>query len=183
MTTVPHLMLNNGVTVPQLGFGVFQVPQEQTQHVVEDALEAGYRHIDTAAAYGNEAAVGAAIAASGVPREELFITTKLRNGEHASAAEAFEASRKALGVEAIDLYLIHWPVPSQGLFVDAWRVLEKIYAADGARAIGVSNFLPAHLDTLLANTTVVPAVNQIELPPDLLPGRPVRKLPRPRDRR
>ena len=165
MTTVPHLMLNNGVNVPQLGFGVFQVPQEQTQHVVEDALEAGYRHIDTAAGYGNEAGVGAAIAACGVPREELFITTKLRNGEHASAAEAFEASRKALGVEVIDLYLIHWPVPSQGLFVDAWRVLEKIYAADGARAIGVSNFLPAHLDTLLANTTVVPAVNQIELHP------------------
>jgi diketogulonate reductase-like aldo/keto reductase len=165
MPVVPNLTLNNGVTIPQLGFGVFQVPQEQTQQVVEDALEAGYRHIDTAAAYGNEAAVGAAIAASGVPREELFITTKLRNGEHASAAEAFEASRKALGVEVIDLYLIHWPVPSQGLFVDAWRVLEKIYAADGARAIGVSNFLPAHLDTLLANTTVVPAVNQIELHP------------------
>jgi diketogulonate reductase-like aldo/keto reductase len=165
MPVVPKLTLNNGVTIPQLGFGVFQVPQEQTQHVVEDALEAGYRHIDTAAAYGNEAAVGAAIAASGVPREELFVTTKLRNGEHASAAEAFEASRKALGVEVIDLYLIHWPVPSQGLFVDAWRVLEKIYAADGARAIGVSNFLPAHLDTLLANTTVVPAVNQIELHP------------------
>jgi diketogulonate reductase-like aldo/keto reductase len=165
MPVVPKLTLNNGVTIPQLGFGVFQVPPEQTQHVVEDALEAGYRHIDTAAAYGNEAAVGAAIAASGVPREELFVTTKLRNGEHASAAEAFEASRKALGVEVIDLYLIHWPVPSQGLFVDAWRVLEKIYAADGARAIGVSNFLPAHLDTLLANTTVVPAVNQIELHP------------------
>jgi len=165
MPVVPNLTLNNGVTIPQLGFGVFQVPQEQTQQVVEHALEAGYRHIDTAAAYGNEAAVGAAIAASGVPREELFITTKLRNGEHASAAEAFEASRKALGVEVIDLYLIHWPVPSQGLFVDAWRVLEKIYAADGARAIGVSNFLPDHLDTLLANTTVVPAVNQIELHP------------------
>ena len=165
MPIVPNLTLNNGVTIPQLGFGVFQVPQGQTQRVVEDALEAGYRHIDTAAAYGNEAAVGAAIAASGIAREEIFITTKLRNGEHGTAAEAFEASRKALGVDVIDLYLIHWPVPSRGLFVDAWLALEKIYAAYGARAIGVSNFLQDHLDTLLAETTVVPAVNQIELHP------------------
>jgi len=165
MVMVPNLRLNNGVTVPQLGFGVFQVPPEQTQRVVEDALEAGYRHIDTAAGYGNEAGVGAAIAASGIPREELFITTKLRNGEQGTTAEAFEASRQALGVDVIDLYLIHWPVPSQGLFVEAWRALEKIYAADGVRAIGVSNFLQDHLDTLLAQTTVVPAVNQIELHP------------------
>jgi 2,5-diketo-D-gluconate reductase A len=165
MVMVPYLTLNNGVTVPQLGFGVFQVPQEETQRVVEDALEAGYRHIDTAAAYGNEAGVGAAIAASGIPREDLFITTKLRNGEHGTAAEAFEASRQALGVDVIDLYLIHWPVPSQGLFVEAWRALEKIYAGGGVRAIGVSNFLQDHLDTLLAKTTVVPAVNQIELHP------------------
>lgn len=165
MPIVPNLTLNNAVTIPQLGFGVFQVPEGQTQRVVEDALEAGYRHIDTAAAYGNEAGVGAAIAASGIAREEIFITTKLRNGEHGTAAEAFEASQKALGVDVIDLYLIHWPVPSQGLFVDAWRVLEKIYAADGVRAIGVSNFLQEHLDTLLAETTVVPAVNQIELHP------------------
>jgi diketogulonate reductase-like aldo/keto reductase len=165
MAIVPHLTLNNGVTIPQLGFGVFQVPQAETQRVVEDALEAGYRHIDTAAAYGNEAGVGAAIAASGVPREEIFITTKLRNGEHGTTAEAFEASRMALGVDVIDLYLIHWPVPSQGLFVDAWQAMEKIYAADGARAIGVSNFLQDHLDTLLAQTTVVPAVNQVELHP------------------
>ena len=165
MAIVPHLTLNNGVTIPQLGFGVFQVPKEQTQRVVEEALEAGYRHIDTAAAYGNEAGVGAAIAASGIPREEIFITTKLRNGEQGTAVAAFEASRQALGVDMIDLYLIHWPVPSQGLFVGAWQALEKIYAADGARAIGVSNFLPDHLDTLLAETTVVPAVNQIELHP------------------
>src|SRR5450759_4131590 len=165
MRIVPNLTLNNGVTIPQLGFGVFQVPEGQTQRVVEDALGAGYRHIDTAAAYGNEAGVGAAIAASGVAREEIFITTKLRNGEHGTAAEAFEASRRALGVDVIDLYLIHWPVPSKGLFVDAWLALEKIYAAEGARAIGVSNFLQEHLDTLLAETTVVPAVNQIELHP------------------
>src|SRR5665647_424246 len=127
MAMVPYLRLNNGVTIPQLGFGVFQVPPEQTQAVVEDALEAGYRHIDTAAGYGNEAGVGAAIAASGIPREELFITTKLRNGEQGTAVEAFEASRRALGLDVIDLYLIHWPVPSQGLFVEAWRALEKIY--------------------------------------------------------
>src|SRR5664279_923858 len=165
MVVVPDLTLNNGVTIPQLGFGVFQVPQAQTQAVVEDALEAGYRHIDTAAAYGNEAGVGAAIAACGIAREQIFLTTKLRNGEHGIAAEAFEASRQALGVEVIDLYLIHWPVPSQGLFVDAWLALEKIYAAGGVRAIGVSNFLQDHLDTLLAETTVVPAVNQIELHP------------------
>jgi diketogulonate reductase-like aldo/keto reductase len=170
MVVVPDLTLNNGVTVPQLGFGVFQVPQAQTQAVVEDALEAGYRHIDTAAAYGNEAGVGAAIAACGIPREQIFLTTKLRNGEHGIAAEAFEASRKALAVEVIDLYLIHWPVPSQGLFVDAWQAMEKIYAAGGARAIGVSNFLGEHLDTLLAETTVVPAVNQIELHPTFQQG-------------
>jgi diketogulonate reductase-like aldo/keto reductase len=165
MPVVPQLTLNNGVTIPQLGFGVFQVPQGQTQRVVEDALEAGYRHIDTAAAYGNEAAVGAAIAASGIARDEIFITTKLRNGEHGRVAEAFEASRQALGVDVIDLYLIHWPVPSRGLFVEAWLVLEKIYAEGRARAIGVSNFLPDHLDTLLAEATVVPAVDQIELHP------------------
>ena len=165
MVVVPKVTLNNGVTVPQLGFGVFQVPQGQSQQVVEDALEAGYRHIDTAAAYGNEAGVGAAIASSGVPRDEVFITTKLRNGEHAAAAQAFEASRRALGVDVIDMYLIHWPVPSQALFVEAWEVLETIYAAGGARAIGVSNFLAEHLDMLMANTTVVPAVNQVELHP------------------
>ena len=165
MASVPNVTLNNGIAIPQVGFGVFQVPQEETQRVVEDALELGYRHIDTAAAYGNEAGVGAAVKASGIPRDEVFITTKLRNGEHGAAAEAFEASRRALCVEFIDLYLIHWPVPSQGLFVEAWLALEKIYAADGARAIGVSNFLGDHLDTLLAETTVVPAVNQLELHP------------------
>jgi diketogulonate reductase-like aldo/keto reductase len=165
MAVVPNVMLNNGVSIPQLGFGVFQVPVKQTQSVVESALEAGYRHIDTAAGYGNEAGVGAAIAASGIPREDIFITTKLRNGEHATAGEAFEASRKALGVDVIDMYLIHWPVPSQGLFVDAWLVLEKLYAAQRVRAIGVSNFLQDHLETLLAGSTVVPAVNQIELHP------------------
>lgn len=164
-STVPGLVLNNSVSIPQLGFGVFQVPPAETQKAVEDALEAGYRHIDTAAAYRNESGVGAAIKASGIAREELFITTKLRNGEQGRAAAAFDQSRRELGLDVIDLYLIHWPVPSQGLFVDAWKALEKIHADGGARAIGVSNFLPAHLDTLLEFADVVPAVNQIELHP------------------
>lgn len=164
-STVPGLVLNNSVTIPQLGFGVFQVPPAETQKAVEDALEAGYRHIDTAAAYRNESGVGAAIKASGISREELFITTKLRNGEQGQAAVAFDNSRRELGLDVIDLYLIHWPVPSQGLFVDAWKTLEKIHADGGARAIGVSNFLPDHLDTLLASADVVPAVNQFELHP------------------
>ena len=162
---VPDLTLNNSVTIPQLGFGVFQVPAEETQKVVEDALEAGYRHIDTAAAYRNEAGVGAAIAASGLPREEIFVTTKLRNGDQGRALEAFEDSRKALKLDVVDLYLIHWPVPSQGLFVDAWKDMEKLLADGAVRSIGVSNFLEDHLDTLLAQTDVVPAVNQIELHP------------------
>lgn len=162
---VPQIELNNGVSIPQLGFGVFQVPAEQTQKVVEDALAAGYRHIDTAAAYRNEAGVGAAIAASGIPREDIFVTTKLRNGEQDNPVQAFQASRAALGLDVVDLYLIHWPVPSAGLFTQAWKQLEKLYADGQVRAIGISNFLPDHLDTLLASAQVVPAVNQIELHP------------------
>ena len=164
-TSIPTVTLNNGVQIPQLGFGVFQVPPEDTQRIVEDALEAGYRHIDTAAAYRNEAAVGAAIAASGIPRQEIFITTKLRNGEQGTAFEAFQNSRKALGIDYVDLYLIHWPVPSQGLFTEAWKTMEKIYAGSEIRAIGVSNFLSDHLDSLLQVSDVVPAVNQIEIHP------------------
>lgn len=164
-TTIPTVTLNNGVEIPQLGFGVFQVPPEETQRIVEDALEAGYRHIDTAAAYRNEAGVGAAIAASGVPREEIFITTKLRNGEQGAAHEAFQNSRRALGVDYVDLYLIHWPVPSQGLFTQAWKAMEQIYANSQVRAIGVSNFLEDHLDTLIPAAEVVPAVNQVEIHP------------------
>ncbi|SED84338.1 Aldo/keto reductase [Arthrobacter alpinus] len=162
---VPELTLNNGVTIPQLGFGVFQIPPEETRVAVGQALAAGYRHIDTAAAYRNESGVGAAIAESGLPREDLFITTKLRNGEQSSPRAAFEASRKALGIDWIDLYLIHWPVPSLGLFTQAWKELESLYAQGLVRAIGVSNFLPDHLDELLATSTVVPAVNQIEAHP------------------
>jgi diketogulonate reductase-like aldo/keto reductase len=164
-TTVPTVTLNNGIQIPQLGFGVFQVPPEETQRIVEDALEAGYRHIDTAAAYRNEAGVGAAIAASGIPRDEIFITTKLRNGEQGNANEAFHNSRKALRVDYVDLYLIHWPVPSQGLFTKAWKDMERLYANSQIRAIGVSNFLTDHLDTLLAASEVTPAVNQIEIHP------------------
>jgi diketogulonate reductase-like aldo/keto reductase len=162
---IPAVTLNNGVTIPQLGFGVFQVPEEETQRIVEDALEAGYRHIDTAAAYRNEAGVGAAIAASGIPREDIFITTKLRNGEQGMARDAFRDSRTALGVDYVDLYLIHWPVPSQGLFTEAWKTMEKLYAGGEIRAIGVSNFLSGHLDTLLDAAQVIPAVNQIEIHP------------------
>lgn len=163
--TVPTVTLNNGVEIPQLGFGVFQIPPAETQRVVEDALEAGYRHIDTAAAYRNEAGVGAALAASGIRREELFITTKLRNGEQGEASDAFNRSRDALGLDYLDLYLIHWPVPSQGLFTGAWKEMEKFYADKSIRAIGVSNFLSDHLDTLLAASEIVPAVNQIEIHP------------------
>jgi 2,5-diketo-D-gluconate reductase A len=165
MAKVPHLTLNNDVTIPQLGFGTFQVPPGDTQRVVDDALEAGYRHFDTAAAYANEAGVGAAIAASGIARDEIFITTKLRNGEQGSPTQAFEASREALGLDVIDLYLIHWPVPSKGLYVRAWRAMEEIYSSGAVRAIGVSNFLEDHLDAVMAESTVVPAVNQIELHP------------------
>jgi 2,5-diketo-D-gluconate reductase A len=162
---VPNVTLNNGVQIPQLGFGVFQVPPEETQRIVEDALEAGYRHIDTAAAYGNEAAVGAAIAASGIRREDIFLTTKLRNGEQGTAQEAFQNSRRELGIDYVDLYLIHWPVPSRNLFTEAWKTMEKLHASGEIRAIGVSNFLADHLDTLLQSADVVPAVNQFELHP------------------
>ena len=128
-----ELTLNNGVTIPQLGFGVFQVPPEDTQRTVEDALEAGYRHIDTAAAYRNEAGVGAALAATGIARDEIFVTTKLRNGEQGRAQEAFQNSRKALGLDFIDLYLIHWPAPAQDGYVDAWKAMLELQRARGAR--------------------------------------------------
>ncbi|MCC3271300.1 aldo/keto reductase [Arthrobacter zhangbolii] len=162
---VPDLTLGNSVPIPQLGFGVFQVPPERTQEVVEDALAAGYRHIDTAAAYGNEAGVGAAIAASGIPRSEIFVTTKLRNGDQGRARSAFLESRHTLNLDVVDLYLIHWPVPSQGRFVQAWKELEGLYQDGFMRAIGVSNFLVEHLDALAEQSRILPAVNQIELHP------------------
>jgi len=162
-----ELTLNNGVTIPQLGFGVFQVPPEETQRTVEDALEAGYRHIDTAAAYRNEAGVGAALAATGIAREDIFVTTKLRNGDqgYESALRAFEDSRRALGLDVVDLYLIHWPCPGRGETLNTWRAMEELRAAGRVRAIGVSNFLPHHLAELLEAAEVRPVVNQIEVHP------------------
>jgi 2,5-diketo-D-gluconate reductase A len=164
---IPSLTLHDGVEIPQLGFGVFQVPPEDTQRVVEEALEAGYRHIDTAAAYRNERGVGAAIAASGVPREEVFVTTKLWNEQQGfdSALEAFGKSLGRLGLERVDLYLIHWPVPTRDLYVDTWRSFEKIQEEGRARTIGVSNFRAEDLDRLERETGTVPTVNQVELHP------------------
>ena len=167
MTVSPSITLNNGVPIPQLGLGVFQVPPADAQRVVETALEAGYRHIDTAAAYNNEAGVGAAIEASGLPRQDVFVTTKLRNGNqgYSEALVAYDESCERLGLEQIDLYLIHWPYPSADRYVDSWRALERLHAERRVRAIGVSNFLPEHLKRLLTETALVPVVNQIELHP------------------
>lgn len=167
MSTVPSIVLNNAVKVPQLGFGVYQIEPDEVRGATELALDAGYRHIDTAAAYANEAGVGQAVRNSGIPRDEIFITTKLRNADqgYESALAAFENSRRELGVDVIDLYLIHWPYPRHNRFVDSWKALEKLYAEGAVRAIGVSNFLEPHLDRILAEGEIVPAVNQIELHP------------------
>jgi 2,5-diketo-D-gluconate reductase A len=167
MSSVPEVRLNNGVQIPQLGFGVFQVPPGDTRDTVAAALDAGYRLIDTAAAYGNEEGVGAALSASGIDRAELFVTTKLGNGDHGGdrARPALEASLERLGLDAVDLYLIHWPIPSQDLYVETWQALEEAYRDGLARAIGVSNFTEHHLGRLRAQTTVAPAVDQVELHP------------------
>ncbi|WUD71197.1 aldo/keto reductase [Streptomyces sp. NBC_00510] len=168
-TSTPDITLNNGVTMPQLGFGVFQVPDADTAAAVTSALESGYRSIDTAAIYGNEAGVGQALAASGIARDELFVTTKLWNGDQGydSTLAAFDASLAKLGLDHVDLYLIHWPAPARDTYLDTWRAFEKIHAEGRARAIGVSNFQPAHLQRLIDNSDVVPAVNQVELHPQL----------------
>jgi 2,5-diketo-D-gluconate reductase A len=161
--------LNNGVIMPQLGFGVWQVPDDEAQPAVEEALATGYRSIDTAKLYHNEEGVGRAVRASGVPRGELFLTTKLWNDEHDydRALRAFDASLDRLGTDYVDLYLIHWPVPRQDKYLDAYKALEKVYADGRAKAIGVSNFDIEHLERLLGMATVVPAVNQVELHPRL----------------
>ncbi|MFG2830183.1 aldo/keto reductase [Streptomyces sp. NPDC048434] len=169
MSKVPSITLNNGVAMPQLGFGVWQVEDDQASAAVGHALDAGYRSIDTAAIYGNEEGTGKALAASGIPRDELFVTTKLWNTDqgHDSTLRAFDTSLAKLGLEYVDLYLIHWPLPSKDRYVETYKAFEKIYAEGRAKAIGVSNFLPEHLERLLGETSVVPAVNQIELHPQL----------------
>jgi 2,5-diketo-D-gluconate reductase A len=168
-TTVPTLTLNDGTVIPQLGFGVFLVPPEETQRVVEQALEVGYRHIDTAQMYGNEAEVGAAIKASGIPREELYVTTKLNNGYHLpdDARRAFSESLEKLRLERVDLFLIHWPLPTRygGDYVSTWRTLVELRQGGGTNSVGVSNFEPDHLDRIIDEVGVVPAVNQIEVNP------------------
>jgi 2,5-diketo-D-gluconate reductase A len=167
MTSVPTLTLNNGVTIPQLGYGTFKVPPATTRSLVLTALEAGYRHLDTAQMYRNERGVGEAIAAAGLPRDELFVTTKLNNAFHAhdDALAAFDRSLEELQLDHVDLFLIHWPLPAVGKYVEAWGALEEIYASGRARAIGVSNFQPDHLRRVLDEGTVVPAVNQVEVHP------------------
>ena len=164
---IPRIALRGAVEIPQLGFGVFQIPPQDTADVVARALEVGYRHIDTAAAYGNEAGVGEAIRASELPRDEVFVATKLFNDQHDKGPDALRRSLDELGMEYVDLYLIHWPVPSRGLYVQAWQSLIELQAQGLTRAIGVSNFQPAHLDRIIAETGVVPSVNQIELHPRL----------------
>ncbi|MDQ4033787.1 MAG: aldo/keto reductase [Actinomycetota bacterium] len=167
MSDVPVMTLNNGVRIPQLGFGVFQVPVEQTEAVVSTALEIGYRSIDTAVAYQNEEGVGRAIASSGLARDEVFVTTKLWNADHGydQALRAFDASLNRLGFDSVDLYLIHWPVPATDRYVETWKALEKLASDGRARAIGVSNFGVEHLRRLVDETGTVPAVNQVELHP------------------
>lgn len=164
---VPTVRLNNGVEIPQLGFGVWQIGPEEVVDAVDTALTTGYRHIDTAAMYGNETGVGQAIDKSGIAREDLFVTTKLNNDAHGydNARRAFDESLELLGLDHVDLYLIHWPLPTQDDYVATWRALESIYADGRARSIGTSNFQPPHLQRLVDETDVVPAVNQVEIHP------------------
>jgi 2,5-diketo-D-gluconate reductase A len=168
MSTVPSLVMNNGLQIPQLGFGVFLVPPDETKQAVTEALEAGYRLIDTAQGYRNEEGVGAAIAESDVPRDELFITTKLTNSEQGydTTLAAFDGSMDKLGIDVLDLFLIHWPQPMFDQYVETWRAFEKLLADGRVRSIGVSNFEIPQMQRLLAQTDVTPAVNQIELHPE-----------------
>ena len=168
MSTGPSLVMNNGLQIPQLGFGVFLVPPEESKQAVTEALDAGYRLIDTAQGYRNEEGVGAALAESDVPRDELFITTKLTNSEQGydTTLAAFDGSMDKLGIDVLDLFLIHWPLPMFDQYVETWRAFEKLLADGRVRSIGVSNFEIPHLQRLLAETDVTPAVNQIELHPE-----------------
>ena len=171
MTSVPTIELNDGNTIPQLGFGVFQIDPGETAEAVAEALRVGYRHIDTAEMYGNEEGVGEAIRASGLDRSEVYVTSKLNNGYHEpdDARRAFEGTLEALGFDYVDLFLIHWPLPTlyDGDYVSTWKTLEEFKAEGRSRSIGVSNFEVAHLERLAAEADVVPAVNQIELHPYL----------------
>ena len=168
-TTVPAVELNDGYDIPQLGFGVFQIAPEDTARAVREALEVGYRHIDTAEMYRNERGVGEAVRASGVERADVFVTSKLSNRFHRpdDARRAFDQTLSELGFDYVDLFLIHWPLPTlyDGDFVSTWRTLEEFHRDGRARSIGVSNFQVDHLERLAAETDVVPAVNQIELHP------------------
>jgi 2,5-diketo-D-gluconate reductase A len=169
MSAVPTITLNDGLTIPQLGFGVFQIAPEETKDATLAALEVGYRHIDTAQMYGNEAQVGEAVRESRVDRDDVFVTSKLNNGFHAydDALDAFDRTLKELGFDYLDLFLIHWPLPDVGDFVETWRALEEIHRSGRVRSIGVSNFHRPHLQRLLDETDTVPAVNQIEVHPYL----------------
>ncbi len=178
LSLASQITLNNGVTIPNLGLGVFQVPNDAAHRIVLQALNIGYRHIDTAAYYQNEEGVGRAVRESGVPREEVFVTTKLWNSDHGfrEALNACDRSLRALGLDYVDLYLIHWPRSDRR--VETWRALERILDEGKARAIGVSNYLPRHLDETIANASVVPAIDQVEFSPflyqkELLSYRPV----------
>jgi 2,5-diketo-D-gluconate reductase A len=169
MASVPDIKLNDGWTIPQFGFGVFQIPQADTAEAVRAALDAGYRHLDTAQMYGNEEGVAEGIAQSGVSRADVFITTKLNNSAHGydAAIKALDESLSKLRTDYVDLYLVHWPRPKADQYVESWKAFEKLQADGKARSIGVSNFQPAHLDRLAKETETVPAVNQIELHPNL----------------
>jgi 2,5-diketo-D-gluconate reductase A len=167
MVQQSHVRLNDGAEIPQIGFGVWQVENAQAPKAVQAAIEAGYRSIDTAAIYGNEEGVGAGIRAAGVPREQLFVTTKLWNDRHGAqnARKSFDESLKRLRLEYVDLYLIHWPTPRANLYVETWKALAEIKNSGRARSVGVSNFKVPHLERLLGETGIIPSINQIELHP------------------
>ncbi|WP_028648179.1 aldo/keto reductase [Nocardiopsis sp. CNT312] len=175
--TLPDVTLNNGVRMPQLGFGVWQVSDEDVVDAVSVALETGYRSIDTAAGYGNERGVGEALSRAGLDREDVFVTSKLANDDHGydHALRAFDTTMKNLHLEVLDLYLIHWPLPARDLYVPTWRALERLYAEGRVRAIGVSNFQRPHLERVMDEGGIIPMVNQIELHP-LLDQRDLREF-------
>jgi 2,5-diketo-D-gluconate reductase A len=169
MTVVPEIPLNDGTTIPQVGFGVYKVPEDDTERVVSDALSVGYRSIDTAALYGNEAGVGKAIRASGIPRDEIYVTTKVWNDMQGRelARTSFERSMEELGLERLDLLLIHWPAPGNDRYVETWETFAELRRTGRVTSIGVSNFEPEHLRRLMDETGVVPVLNQVELHPYL----------------